>query len=76
MTTPVGGYPWRDGLAELEALIAREQAGPVGLNSRISAMAVKEIIDAVWRFEDDTDESIRSALWEEAVANGEYDEEG
>jgi hypothetical protein len=41
----------------------------------VDADAVRGIVDAVRRWEDDTDESIRSALWEDAVEKGTYDNE-
>lgn len=60
---------WRDGVDELERL-AIEEMKP-GKTGMLLAHEVHAIVEAVRRYEDDTDESIRSALWEDAVANGE-----
>ena len=74
METPVNGYSWRDGIDQL-MLLATEEIQP-GKTGMVLARDVLDIVEAVRRWEDDTDESIRSALWEEAIERGDYDEEG
>lgn len=69
-TTPAHGLDWRDGLNVLDALLNDCAQGP-DYEGFVRVQAVRHIVNAVRRYEDATDESIRSALWEEAVANGE-----
>lgn len=70
-TTPERGLDWRDGLDHLDALL--DDCSQVGEDYQnfVRVSAVRDIVAAVRRYEDDTDESIRSALWEDAVASGE-----
>ena len=69
--TPPGGMDWRDGLDALDALLDDcAQVGPDYANF-VRVSAVRDIVAAVRRYEDDTDETIRSALWEDAVTEGE-----
>lgn len=69
--TPEYGLSWRDGLDALDALL--NDCAQVGEDWQnfVRVSAVRDIVAAVRRWEDDTDESIRSALWEDAVTNGE-----
>ena len=69
--TPTHGMDWRDGLDALDALL--NDCSQIGGDHEnfVRVQAVRHIVNAVRRYEDDTDESIRSALWEDAVANGE-----
>jgi len=68
--TRPAGMDWRDGLDALDALL--DDCSQVGedYQSFVRVQSVRHIVNAVRRYEDDTDESIRSALWEEGVANG------
>jgi hypothetical protein len=69
--TPPEGYDWRNGLEALDALLSDcAQIGPDYQNF-VRVSAVRDIVNAIRRWEDETDESIRSALWEDAVINGE-----
>lgn len=69
--TPAGGLSWRDGLDALDGLLDDcAQIGPDYQNF-VRVSAVRDIIRAVRRYEDDTDESIRRALWEDGVSTGE-----
>lgn len=71
--TPEQGYSWRDGLDQIDALLNDcAQGGDDFGWVRVSA--VRHIVNAMRRWEDDVDESIRSALWEDAVERGDYDE--
>jgi hypothetical protein len=65
------GMSWRDGLDFLDrALDDCAQAGDDDPHAAIRVAVVREIVQAIRRYEDDTDESIRSALWEDAVTEG------
>jgi len=69
--TPEHGLSWRDGLDALNALL--NDCAQVGADHEnfVRVSAVRHIVNAVRRWEDDIDESIRAELWEDAVANGE-----
>lgn len=69
---PEHGMSWRDGLDFLDrALDDCAQAGDDDPYAAIKVAAVREIVRAIRRYEDDIDESIRSALYEDALASGE-----
>ena len=70
-TTPETGLSWRDGLDALDALL--DDCSQIGHDYQnfVRVSAVRDIVAAVRRYEDDADESIRSALWEDAVTAGE-----
>jgi hypothetical protein len=69
------GIPWRDGLDRLDGLLNDcAQAGPDHQNF-VRVSAVRAIVNAVRRFEDDTDEDIRQALLEDAIIEHDYDPE-
>lgn len=69
--TPEHGLSWRDGLDAFDALLNDCSQGKPDHESFVRVSAVRDIVAAVRRYEDDTDESIRSALWEDAVERGE-----
>ena len=69
--TPEAGMSWRDGIDAIDLLLNDcAQVGPDHQNF-VRVSAVRDIAAAVRRYEDDTDESIRQALWEDAVVDGE-----
>jgi hypothetical protein len=69
--TPPHGLDWRDGLDALDALL--DDCAQVGEDYQnfVRVSAVRDIVAAVRRYEDSTDETIRQALWEDAVIDGE-----
>jgi hypothetical protein len=69
--TPPGGLDWREGLNALDALLDDCAQDGHDCQNFVRVSAVRDIVAAVRRFEDDTDESIRQALWEDAVTDGE-----
>lgn len=69
--TPPLGLSWRDGLDDLDRLLNDCAQGGVDYEEFVRVSAVRDIVAAVRRYEDATDESIKSALWEDAVTNGE-----
>lgn len=68
--TPSHGLSWRDGLDVLDVLL--NDCAQVGedFQNFVRVSAVRDIVNAIRRYEDDTDESIRQALWEDAVVDG------
>lgn len=70
-TTPPGGLPWRDGLDHLDALLDDCAQSGEDCKHFVRVCAVRDLVAAVRRFEDGTDESIRQACWEDAVTDGE-----
>lgn len=72
--SPEHGYDWRNGLDALDALL--DDCSQVGADHEnfVRVDAVRYIVNAIRRWEDDTDESIRSALVEDAIISG-YDPE-
>lgn len=68
--TPPHGLSWRDGLDALDALLNDSAQLGTDYQNFVRVSAVRDIVAAVRRWEDDTDESIRQALWEDAVVDG------
>jgi hypothetical protein len=69
--TPLVGFPWRDGLDALDALL--DDCSQVGedYHNHVRVSAVRDIVDAIRRYEDAVDDSIQQATWEDAAASGE-----
>jgi hypothetical protein len=65
------GLDWRDGLDALDALLDDCAQHGVDHKAFVRVSAVRDIVNAVRRYEDDTDESIERALWEDAVERDE-----
>ena len=69
--TPPDGMDWREGLDRLDALLNDCAQVVEDWQNFVRVQAVRHIVNAVRRWEDATDESIRSALWEDGVERGE-----
>jgi hypothetical protein len=66
------GMDWRDGLDFLDrALDDCAQSGDDAPWAAIKVAAVREIVQAIRRWEDDVDDTISRATWEDAVVAGE-----
>ena len=69
--TPAHGIDWRDGLDYLDRLLDDCAQDGIDYKAFVRVSAVRDIVNAVRRYEDGTDEAIGLALWEDAVADGE-----
>jgi hypothetical protein len=70
-TTPAGGLDWRSGMDELDRLLDDCAQDGLDYKHRVRVDAVRYVVAAIRRFEEDVDESVGQAAWEDAVTAGE-----